>query len=575
MTHARTKSVWWHNFVPKSYTVLKEGYSFGLLRSDILAGLTVAIVAIPLAMALGIASGTTPDKGLVTAVIAGFLISALGGSRVQIGGPTGAFVVVVYNVIGNHGYDGLLIATFMSGLMLLAAGLFRLGTWIKYIPQPVITGFTAGIAVIIFSSQIRDFFGLEIETVPGPFIEKWQSFWAARESLNIYTAALAMSSVTLIVLLRKYAPHFPAFLIAVFVTSLAVSGLDLPVVTIGSAFGELPHGLPLPSLPSGVTLDRIGELMPSAFTIAFLAGIESLLSAVVADGMIDRRHKSNCELVGQGVANIVTTLFGGMPATGAIARTVTNIRSGGKTPVAGMAHAVFILFAMMFFAPLASYIPLGALAAILMVVAWNMSEHEKIRHLLKAPLSERFVMILTFGLTVAVDLTVAIEVGVVLAAILFMHQMAEHTDFIMEDEDDMVKGRPLSGTPEDMPEGILSYRLHGPLFFGVGERLLDVVEQLNPAPKVFILRMGLVPIADASGEAALRTMLERCRKKGIFVILSNIQPAPHRMLRQMGLLDREGPDYLLAADYPDALRLAHERLVILKESHSVKLTPAG
>ncbi len=552
------QSPWWHLYVPKLYTVLREGYSPSVFRADVLAGLTVAIVAIPLAMALGIASGATPDKGLITAVVAGFLISALGGSRIQIGGPTGAFVVVVYNVIGQHGYDGLMIATMMAGVLLLFAGAARLGTWIKYIPQPVITGFTAGIAVIIFSSQIKDFFGLGIEKVPGLFLEKWKMFWEARDTINFAALGISSASLVFIVLLRKYFPHLPAFLLAVILASVAAFGLHLPVVTIGSAFGELPHSLPMPKLPEGISIARMVELFPSAFTIAFLAGVESLLSAVVADGMINRRHRSNCELVGQGVANFISPLFGGLPATGAIARTVTNIRSGGKTPVAGIMHAVFIMIAMYFLAPLASYIPLAVLASILMVVAWNMSEHEKIRHLMKAPFGERLVLVLTFVLTVAVDLTVAIEVGVVLAAILFMHQMAEHTNFIEEDVDDF--GVPQQKPDEELPESIVSYRLRGPLFFGVGSRLLDVVEQLNPAPRVFILRLGLVPLMDASGEAALRTFLDRCKKKNIFVIFSHLQPQPRSVLSHMGLLHSGDIHYVFADNFDDARRIANQHL---------------
>ncbi len=561
MSRQSSRTPWWHLYVPKLYTVLRGGYSPSLFRSDALAGLTVAIVAIPLAMALGIASGATPDKGIITAVVAGFLISALGGSRIQIGGPTGAFVVVVYNVIGQHGYDGLLIATMMAGILLLIAGAARLGTWIKYIPQPVITGFTAGIAVIIFSSQVKDFFGLEIEKVPGLFLEKWQVYWGARDSLNIDAFGISSVALVFIVVLRKYFPHLPAFLLAVVLASFAVVAFNLPVVTIGSAFGELPHSLPMPRLPEGITVARIIELFPSAFTIAFLAGVESLLSAVVADGMINSRHRSNCELVGQGVSNFISPLFGGLPATGAIARTVTNIRSGGKTPVAGMMHAVFIMIAMYFLAPLASYIPLAVLASILIVVAWNMSEHERIRHLMRAPFGERLVLVLTFVLTVAVDLTVAIEVGVVLAAILFMHQMAEHTNFIEEDVDDF--GKPKQKPEEALPENIVSYRLRGPLFFGVGPRLLDVVEQLNPAPKVFILRLGLVPMIDASGEAALRAFLDSCKKKGIFVIFSNLQSQPRRILKHMGLLDQEGQDFMFSVDYQDGVRIARERTELI------------
>lgn len=557
---------WWHLFVPKLITVLREGYGLKDFRADTLAGLTVAIVAIPLAMALGIASGTTPDKGLITAVIAGFLISALGGSRVQIGGPTGAFVVVVFNVIAAHGYDGLVIATLMAGVMLVVAGFFRLGTWIKYIPQPVITGFTAGIAVIIFSSQVRDLFGLGIEKVPGDFVEKWTAFWNVRDTFNPAAFAISFGALATILLLRKFAPSIPAFLAAVLISSLVVMGMHLPVATIGSAFGELPSTMPSPHVPEGISLERLKELFPSAFTIFFLAGIESLLSAVVADGMIDRRHRSNCELVGQGVANVASAFFGGLPATGAIARTVTNIRSGAKSPVAGMLHAVFILLAMMFFAPLASYVPLAALAAILVVVAWNMSEQEKIRHLMHAPLGERIVMVITFFLTVAVDLTVAIEVGVVLAAILFMHQMSKAVEFqnnaplIQGDVDDF--GKKSTHVDANLPLGVESYRIHGPLFFGAASRLIDVVEQLNPVPRVFILSMSDVPMIDSSGEAALTTFLKRCQKKDVFVIISGLQYGPRKILRKMGYVADSAEHYEFVLHFHDAVAMAKTKVVI-------------
>lgn len=563
---------WWHYFVPKLFTVLREGYSFKEFRADTLAGLTVAIVAVPLAMALGIASGTTPDKGLITAVIAGFLISFLGGSRVQIGGPTGAFVVVVYNVIAQHGYDGLVISTLMAGAMLIVAGFMRLGTWIKYIPQPVITGFTAGIAVIIFSSQVRDLLGLQIDKVPGDFIEKWTAFWGVKDSVNFYALALSAAALVTIVVLRRHFPKIPAFLMAVLGGSIVVYVFGLPVTTIGSEFGQIPSTLPSPAWPD-VTLDRMKELFPSAFTIAFLAGIESLLSAVVADGMIGRRHRSNCELVGQGVANCASAMFGGMPATGAIARTVTNIRSGAHSPVSGMMHAVFVLLTMLVFAPLASYVPLAALAAILVVVAWNMSEQEKIRHLMRASKGERLVMIVTFFLTVAVDLTVAIEVGVVMAAMMFMHRMSQvveletHTHLIEDDPDDLAHeahSHPQMDR-DRLPEGVEAYQIRGPLFFGVSSRLIDAIDQLNPVPKIFILRMGLVPLIDSSGESALREFLDRCKKKGVYVVISHLQPKPRHTLQRMGLLDSKSDDYVFAADFQDALNITQKRLDAMRQ----------
>lgn len=559
---AKVISPWWSLFIPKIVTVLKEGYGAKDFRADVLAGLTVAIVAIPLAMALGIASGTTPDKGLVTAVIAGFLISALGGSRVQIGGPTGAFVVVVYNVIANHGYDGLIIATLMAGVMLVIAGFARLGTVIKYIPHPVITGFTAGIAVIIFSSQVKDLFGLQIEKVPGDFIEKWGAFWVAKDTFNLSATVLSFSCVALIVVLRKYAPSVPAFLMAVLLGSLVTLGFHLPIATIGSVFGELPHSIPAPEMPTGITIERMRELFPSAFTIFFLAGIESLLSAVVADGMIDRRHRSNCELVGQGVANVASAFFGGLPATGAIARTVTNIRSGAKSPVSGIMHAVFILLAMLFLAPLASYIPLASLAAILVIVAWNMSEQDKIRHLMKAQKGERAVMLVTFFLTVAVDLTVAIEVGVVMAAILFMYQMTQvveleaHHNYV---ESDMSDSAPKHQGHAALPDGVVSYSFRGPLFFGVASHLIDLLDQLNPLPKTIILNMEEVPLIDASGEESLRAFIKRCQKKDIQVIFAGVQSHPMKILRRLGLVDKAGESFHFSPSFADAVKMVSVR----------------
>ena len=403
-------------YTPKLITVLREGYTASLFRADAIAGLTVAIVALPLAMALGIASGASPDKGLITAVVAGFLISALGGSRVQVGGPTGAFVVVIFNVIARHGYDGLLVATVLAGLILIAAGAFRLGQLIKFIPHPVVTGFTAGIAVIIASSQVRDFLGLSIASVPAEFLPKWQSYFAAISSTNWATLGIGAASLAIIVVLRRLAPKLPGFLIAVVASSVAVAMLHLPVDTIGSRFPDIPAGLPMPSLPA-FSLAQVTAVLPSAFTIAFLAGIEALLSAVVADGMAGTRHRSNQELVGQGIAQLGSALFGGLPATGAIARTATNIRSGARTPVAGMMHAVFLLVFIMFGTKLMAFVPMTTLAAILFMVAWGMSEYERFIALLRMPNSDRAVLLLTFALTVLVDLTVAIGVGVTLASL--------------------------------------------------------------------------------------------------------------------------------------------------------------
>jgi SulP family sulfate permease len=395
---------------PKILTTLKT-YNSGLLLADLVAGFTVAMVALPLSLAIAIASGAGPEKGLVTAIVGGFLISALGGSRVQIGGPTGAFIVVVFGVIAEHGYDGLVLATFMAGLMLLVAGYFRAGNLIAFIPEAVVNGFTIGIAVIIATSQLKDLFGLNLEAVPAGFLEKIPALWHARDTVNGYAFAVALASLVLIVLLRRLAPRFPGLIVAVGAGSALAALLQLPLDTIASRFGGLPGHLPLPSLPD-VSWQRIVELFPSALVIAFLAGVESLLSAMVADRMISGHHRPNAELTAQGVANIGSALFAGLPATGAIARTATNIRAGGKTPVAGIVHAAVILLVMLLAAPLAGYLAMPALAALLMITAWNMSEPQKWAGYAKEPPGDKALLLLTLALTVLIDLTVAIGVGV-------------------------------------------------------------------------------------------------------------------------------------------------------------------
>lgn len=548
----------WHLFVPKLVTALRQGYGLPDLRADLIAGLTVAIVALPLAMALAIASGTTPEKGLVTAIVAGFLISALGGSRYQIGGPTGAFVVVVFNVIAQHGYDGLVLATLMAGAMLVVLGYARIGTYIKYVPYPVVTGFTAGIAVIIFTSQIKDLLGLSMDTVPAEFFHKIVAYGRALPTLDPATVIVAFGSLAMIVGIRRWKPGLPVFLIAVVAGAVAVAALGVPVDTIGSRFGAIPTELPMPFFPE-ITWARLVELSPSALTIAFLAGIESLLSAVVADGMTGRRHRSNCELVAQGFANMASALFGGLPATGAIARTATNVRSGARSPVAGMAHAVFLLVFMLALAPLAVFVPLASLAAVLVIVAWNMSEADRFRHLMKAPIGDRVVLLLTFGLTVMVDLTVAIQVGVVLAAFLFMHRMANavevetHAHIIQDDEDDFTRGRTPDFPP--LPAGIEVYQISGPFFFGAAAKLGEVLDRIRKPPKVFILRMRLVPLIDATGEHALEDFLHRCEARGTRLILSAVQPQPRRVLMQLGIDETR---VTFAPDTPAAIAQAVE-----------------
>lgn len=542
------------SYTPKLVTVLREGYAPATFWRDAIAGLTVAIVALPLAMALGIASGASPDKGLVTAVVAGFLISALGGSRVQVGGPTGAFVVVIFNVIARHGYDGLLVATLLAGLILIVAGVFRLGRLIKYIPHPVVTGFTAGIAVIIASSQVKDFLGLAIDKVPADFIPKWQAYFAAIASISWPTLGVGAGALAIIIVLRKFAPKLPGFLIAVVVSSVAVALLKLPVDTIGSRFPDIPAGLPMPALPA-ISLAKINAVLPSAFTIAFLAGIEALLSAVVADGMAGTRHRSNQELIGQGVANLGSALFGGLPATGAIARTATNIRSGARTPVAGIMHAVFLLLFILFGTKLMAFVPMTALAAILFMVAWGMSEYERFIALLRMPNSDRAVLLLTFGLTVLVDLTVAIGVGVTLASLLFMTHMAETVEVDTSGKQDSDVDSEDVHQRDALPAGVEVFRITGPFFFGVAGELLDTLRRVGQSPKVIILRMRLVPLLDASGVQALGEFIEQAHNAGAQVVLSGVQSQPRSMLERVRL-GGHSDKVFYASDFANAQSLA-------------------
>lgn len=549
-----------HQYEPKLLTVLREGYSLSDLRGDAIAGLTVAIVALPLAMALAIASGAAPQMGLYTAIVSGFLISTFGGSRVQIGGPTAAFIPVVFVVIQKFGVGGLVLCTLLAGLMLIAAGLMRLGTLMKYMPQPVITGFTAGIAVSIVSSQIKDLLGLKMDAVPAEFLARWAAYAEHATTANPAAASLALVAVAIIVTLRRGWPHWPAFLIALIVCTLASSAFMLPVETIGSRFGSLPTTLPRFEFPH-IPFERTGELLPSSFTIAFLAGVESLLSAVVADGMTGGRHRSNGELVAQGIANVGAALFGGIPATGAIARTATNIRAGGRTPIAGILHALFLLVFLVSLAPLMRYVPLTVLAAVLLVVAWNICEYEHFRHTLSAPKGDRLVLLLTFFLTVLFDLTLAIEVGLVVAAFVFMFRMAEAvevTSGIRLIDENGETSADLSQR-DHLPAGVEAFMINGPLFFGAANRLDNLLDQFQDPPKVFILRMRLVPIIDASGVHALKALLERCRRRGIVLIISGLQSQPNKVVEGMHLRPKHGELHFVP-DFESALGLAR-RLV--------------
>lgn len=510
-------------FRPKLFDTLKD-YRTPQFSKDLMAGIIVGIVALPLAIAFAIASGVSPEKGLYTAIIGGFVISALGGSRVQIGGPTGAFVVIVYGIVQQYGEGGLIIATFMAGIMLLLMGLARLGTVIQYIPHPLIVGFTSGIAVLIFSSQIKDFAGLHMGAVPADFINKWKSYALNISSVNWYALLIAAVTVLIVVLFPRITHKVPGSLIAILLTTAAVSWLSLPVETIGSRFGGIPSSLPSPVIPH-FDFATIKNLIQPAFTIALLGGIESLLSAVVADGMTGGRHRSNMELVAQGAANIGSSLFGGIPATGAIARTATNIKNGGRTPVAGIIHAITLLLIMLFVGRWAALIPMPTLAGILVVVAYNMSEWKSFRAVLKGSGSDIAVLLTTFLLTVLVDLTVAIEIGMVLAAFLFMRKMIQSSgvnlltgqmaDTGNDTDKDLFSGY-------DMPKGVEVFEITGPLFFGAAYKFRDAIRTVEKAPKVLIIRMRQVPIIDATGIKTIEEVYKESTHRHTRLILSEV-----------------------------------------------------
>ncbi|MFZ1370461.1 MAG: sulfate permease [Ferruginibacter sp.] len=508
-------------FRPKIFDTLKH-YNRQQFGKDVMAGLIVGVVALPLAIAFAIASGVSPEKGLYTAVIAGFIISAMGGSRVQIGGPTGAFIVIVYGIVQVHGVNGLIIATFMAGVMLIIMGLARLGSVIKFIPHPLIIGFTSGIAVLIFSSQVKDFFGLTMGAVPADFLEKWKSYFQNFTGVNWYSVVIAAATVAIILLWPKITHKIPGSLIAILVTTAAMQIFHIPVDTIGSRFGSIPASLPMPVMPH-LDFTVIKSLIVPAFTIALLGGIESLLSAVVADGMIGGKHKSNMELVAQGTANIFSALFGGIPATGAIARTATNVKNGGRTPVAGIIHAITLLLIMLFIGKWASLIPMATLAGILVVVAYNMSEWENFVSVFKGPKSDVAVLLTTFLLTVLVDLTVAIEIGMVLAVFLFMREMIKFSDVsaLTKNVGDPENDREAIGN-FTIPEHVEVFEITGPLFFGAAYKFKDAMKFIEKPPKVLIIRMRQVPIIDATGINVLLEVFKESKHKGTKLILSEV-----------------------------------------------------
>jgi SulP family sulfate permease len=561
--------------VPKLVTTLR-GYTRAQLGADLTAGVIVGIVALPLAIAFAIASGLTPERGLYTAIIAGFLISALGGSRVQIGGPTGAFVVIVAGIVQRYGVEGLLVATLMAGVILVIFGLVRMGGAIKFIPFPVTIGFTSGIALIIFSSQVKDLLGLDMGAVPAAFLTKWDAYAHAFDSVNPWALVVATATFTIILVWPKLERRIPGPFVALIATTVLVRVLHLPVETIGSRFGVIDAGLPRPALPH-ITLPMLTNLAGPAFTIALLAAIESLLSAVVADGMIGGRHRSNMELVAQGVANIASPIFGGMPATGAIARTATNVKNGARTPVAGMAHAVTLLLITLFFGGWAGLVPLATLAAILVVVAFHMSEWRTFLSEFRAPKSDVAVLVTTFLLTVLVDLTVAIEVGMVLAAFLFMRRMAEVTNISVlthefADPVDDFESDPNAVRRRVVPEGVQVYEITGPFFFGAAEMFKDRVVRIAGKPKVLILRMRHVPAIDSTGLHALRDLVRRSEGDGTLVILSDVHAQPVVALERSGMYDALG-EQNIHGNIDDALNRAREHLGLPPAARPAFATP--
>ena len=563
-------------FTPKLFTALREGITPRQVTQDLMAGVIVGVVALPLAIAFAIASGVKPEQGLFTAIVAGLLISVFSGSRVQIGGPTGAFIVIIYGIVEKYGYDGLATATLLAGGLLICMGLARLGTVIKFIPFPVTVGFTAGIALIILVGQIRDFFGLQMDKVPAEFPEKVAAFAEHIGSINPWAAVIAVASVLIILGWPHLTHRIPGSLVAIIATTAAVQLLNLPVETIGSRFGAVPNTLPAPHLPN-ISWELCRQMFSPALTIALLAGIESLLSAVVADGMTERRHRSNMELVAQGVANLVTPIFGGIPATGAIARTATNIKNGGRTPLAGIVHAVTLLLILLFFGKWAALIPMATLAGILAIVAWNMSETHLFIKMFRGPKSDILVLVSTFLLTVLVDLTVAIQVGVVLSALLFMRRMAEVTQVgyvtrMLNQDEEENPDDPLSISRRKVPAGVEVFEVSGPFFFGAADKFKNAISAVEDKPRILILRLRHVLSLDATALQALESVHSRARREQTTLLLSGVHAQPLIVLERSGLLDKIGADNI-HGNIDDALNRARMLLGLPQEPRPQPFVP--
>lgn len=535
------------NFKPRLFSTLKN-YSKETFMSDLMAGIIVGIVALPLAIAFGIASGVSPEKGIITAIIAGFIISLLGGSKVQIGGPTGAFIVIIYGIIQQYGEAGLIVATLMAGILLILLGVFKLGAIIKFIPYPIIVGFTSGIAVTIFTTQIADIFGLNFggEKVPGDFIGKWMIYFRHFDTVNWWNAVVSILSIIIIAITPRFSKKIPGSLIAIIVVTIGVyvlktyAGID-SIDTIGDRF-TIKSELPEAAIPT-LNWEAIKDLFPVAITIAVLGAIESLLSATVADGVTGDKHDSNTELIAQGTANLITPLFGGIPATGAIARTMTNINNGGKTPVAGIIHAIVLLLILLFLMPLAQYIPMACLAGVLVIVSYNMSEWRTFKALLKNPKSDVTVLLITFFLTIIFDLTIAIEVGLVIACILFMRRVMETTEIsVIKDEIDPNDELDIAVCEEHLiiPAGVEVYEINGPYFFGIATKFEETMAQLGDRPKVRIIRMRKVPFIDSTGIHNLTSLCKMSQKEKITIVLSGVNEKVHKTLEKSGFYELLG-----------------------------------
>lgn len=557
-------------FRPQLFTALKN-YSKETFMADLMAGIIVGIVALPLAIAFGIASGVSPEKGIITAIIAGFLISLLGGSKVQIGGPTGAFIVIVYGIIQQYGEQGLLVATIMAGLFLILLGVFKLGTIIKFIPYPIVVGFTSGIAVTIFTTQIKDLLGLTMENVPADFISKWGAYFHDLDTIDPWSTLVGVLSIVIITVSPRFSKKIPGSLIALIVMTVAVYLLKTyagitSVETIGDRF-TIQASLPKAEIPA-MGWQVINGLLPAAFTIAILGAIESLLSATVADGVTGDKHNSNQELIGQGIANMITPLFGGIPATGAIARTMTNINNGGRTPVAGIIHAVVLLLILLFLMPLAQYIPMACLAGVLVIVSYNMSEWRTFKVLMKNPKSDIAVLLITFFLTVIFDLTIAIEVGLVIACLLFMRRVAETTHIsVIKDEIDPTRESDIAIHEEHLviPKGTEVYEIDGPYFFGIATKFEETMAQLHDRPKVRVIRMRRVPFVDSTGIHNLTNLCRMSHREGIHIILSGVNPKVHQVLEKSGFNELIG-EQNICSNIHEALQKAEEFVENKKET---------